>query len=68
MDAITDTILDEETPRARLGLLLLKYFSEFGDKRESWRVMYATTARLTLAQRSVLEKTNEITTIPNLLD
>lgn len=29
---------------------------------------YATTARLTLAQLSVPEKTNEITAIPNLLD
>jgi predicted transposase YbfD/YdcC len=29
---------------------------------------YATTARLTLAQRSVPEKTNEITAIPDLLD
>lgn len=29
---------------------------------------YATTARLTLAQLSVPEKTNEITTIPDLLD
>ena len=29
---------------------------------------YATTARLTLAQLSVPEKTNEITAIPDLLD
>jgi predicted transposase YbfD/YdcC len=46
MDAFTDTITDEadtitdeETPRARLGLLL-KHFSELGDDREPWRVMY----------------------------
>jgi predicted transposase YbfD/YdcC len=39
MDAITGTMLDEEIPRARLGLLL-KHFSELGDEREPWRVMY----------------------------
>lgn len=39
MDAIIDTILDEETPRARLSLLL-QHFSELGDDREPWRVMY----------------------------
>ena len=37
MDAITGTILDEEIPRARLGLLL-QHFSELGDDREPWRV------------------------------
>jgi predicted transposase YbfD/YdcC len=39
MDTVTVTILDEELPRARLGLLL-KHFSELGDGREPWRVMY----------------------------
>ncbi len=39
MDAIAVTILDEETPRARLALLL-KHFSELRDDREPWRVMY----------------------------
>jgi predicted transposase YbfD/YdcC len=39
MDAVTDTILDEETPRARLALLL-RHFSELGDERAPWRVMY----------------------------
>src|SRR6266568_5431503 len=39
MDPITDTTIDEDTPRARLGLLL-KHFSELGDDREPWRVMY----------------------------
>ncbi len=38
MDAFADTI-DEEIPRARLGLLL-HHFSELGDDREPWRVMY----------------------------
>jgi predicted transposase YbfD/YdcC len=37
MDAIT--IIDEELPRARLGLLL-RHFSELGDDREPWRVMF----------------------------
>jgi predicted transposase YbfD/YdcC len=35
----TGTILDEEVPRARVALLL-KHFSELGDDREPWRVMY----------------------------
>ena len=39
MDVVTATILDEETPRARLALLL-KHFSELRDDREPWRVMY----------------------------
>jgi len=39
MDAVTDTILDDETPRARLALLL-KHFSKLDDDREPWRVMY----------------------------
>src|SRR5580704_5306765 len=39
MDAFTDTILDEEVPRARLALLL-KHFSLLDDGREPWRVLY----------------------------
>ena len=39
MDTITATILDEETPRARLALLL-RHFSDLQDEREPWRVMY----------------------------
>jgi hypothetical protein len=39
MDAVTNTILDEEIPRARLSLLL-KHFSELDDAREPWRVLY----------------------------
>ncbi len=53
MDAFTDTITDgadtitdEETPRARLGLLL-KHFSELGDDREPWRVMYPLNSPVT---------------------
>ncbi|HEY5288896.1 MAG TPA: ISAs1 family transposase [Caulobacteraceae bacterium] len=43
------------------------------DKRKGLKALhtlsaYATNARLTLAQRSVPEKTNEITAIPDLLD
>jgi predicted transposase YbfD/YdcC len=37
MDAIT--IIDAELPRARLGVLL-RHFSELGDDREPWRVMF----------------------------
>ena len=40
MFALTGTLLDEEAPRARLALLLLKHFSQLGDDREPWRVMY----------------------------
>src|SRR5712691_8351892 len=143
MTAISDPIIDEEMPRAQLGLLLqhfsdlddivgwgehhlefLRRFAEFhhgipcerwlralvnridpilfGRCFESWVAAqwpgrhefialdgktsrrthdnrkglkalhtlsaYATSARLTLAQRSVPEKTNEITAIPDLLD
>ena len=44
-----------------------------GDKRKGLKALhtlsaYATNARLTLAQLSVPEKTNEITAIPELLD
>jgi predicted transposase YbfD/YdcC len=39
MVALFDTILDEELPRARLGLLL-RHFSGLDDEREPWRVMY----------------------------
>ena len=34
-----DTSLDEESPRARLALLL-KHFSELKDDRQAWRVLY----------------------------
>src|SRR6202163_1759213 len=37
--ALTATILDEEVPRARVAVLL-KHFSQLGDDREPWRVMY----------------------------
>jgi hypothetical protein len=39
MDSVTETILDEEVPQARLGLLL-KHFSQLDDAREPWRVVY----------------------------
>jgi predicted transposase YbfD/YdcC len=39
MDASTGMILDEETPRARLALLL-QHFSRLDDGREPWRVLY----------------------------
>ena len=39
MLALTGTMLDEEAPRARLAVLL-KHFSQLGDDREPWRVMY----------------------------
>jgi len=36
---VTGTILDEETPRARLAVLL-QHFSQLDDDREPWRVMF----------------------------
>src|SRR5882672_10030394 len=39
MLALMGTMLDEEAPRARLAVLL-KHFSQLGDDREPWRVMY----------------------------
>jgi len=39
MEAVTDTIMDEEVPRARLALLL-EHFSKLDDGREPWRVLY----------------------------
>ena len=39
MEAAPDTIMDEESPRARLALLL-EHFSKLDDGREPWRVMY----------------------------
>ena len=39
MMPVIDLTIDEEMPRARLALLL-KQFSELGDDREPWRVMY----------------------------
>src|SRR5205807_9043147 len=47
MDVIAVTIPDEETPRARLALLL-KHFSKLDDDREPWRVMYPLAEDLLL--------------------
>src|ERR1700686_826172 len=39
MLVLTGTILDDEVPRARVAVLL-NHFSELGDDRDPWRVMY----------------------------
>jgi hypothetical protein len=39
MRPVIELTIDEEMPRARLGLLL-KQFGELEDAREPWRVMY----------------------------
>jgi predicted transposase YbfD/YdcC len=39
MAPMTVTLMDEASPRARLAVLL-EHFSELGDEREPWRVMY----------------------------
>jgi hypothetical protein len=38
MDDVTDSLIDEALPRARLALRL-EHFSRLDDERESWRVM-----------------------------
>ena len=38
MSEMMDLLLDEDLPRARLGLLL-EHFSRLDDEREPWRVM-----------------------------
>ena len=48
MDAVAVMIPDEESPRARLGLLL-QHFSALEDDREPWRVMYPLSEVLLLA-------------------
>lgn len=47
MLAVVDTMPDEEVPRDRLALLL-KHFSEIGDEREPWRVLYPLSEVLLL--------------------
>jgi predicted transposase YbfD/YdcC len=39
MDADAITILDQDVPRARLAVLL-RHFSQLGDEREPWRIVY----------------------------
>jgi predicted transposase YbfD/YdcC len=47
MDDVTDSLIDEALPRARLALLL-EHFSRLDDERESWRVMYPLSEVLLL--------------------
>src|SRR5688500_20269249 len=47
MDDVTDSLIDEARPRARLALLL-EHFSRLDDERESWRVMYPLSEVLLL--------------------
>jgi predicted transposase YbfD/YdcC len=47
MPPIIHLIMDEEMPRAQLGLLL-QHFSELDDEREPWRVMYPLSEVLLL--------------------
>jgi hypothetical protein len=47
MTSTSNLIIDEEMPRARLGLLL-QHFSELADEREPWRVMYPLSEVLLL--------------------
>jgi predicted transposase YbfD/YdcC len=47
MATMSDTIFDEELPRARLSLLL-QHFSKLDDEREPWRVMYPLSEVLLL--------------------
>ena len=45
MDAVTDTLLDEETARARLGLLV-QHFSELGPRALATLTLPIKTANL----------------------
>jgi hypothetical protein len=47
MNDTLDLLSDEESPRARL-VLLLKHFSRLDDEREPWRVMYPLSEVLLL--------------------
>jgi len=47
MEHITCFVTDEETPRARLAVLL-EHFSHLEDEREPWRVMYPLSEMLLL--------------------
>ena len=47
MNDVTDSLIDEALPRARLALLL-EHFSRLDDERESWRVMYPLSEVLLL--------------------
>jgi predicted transposase YbfD/YdcC len=47
MSPLINLIMDEEMPRAQLGLLL-QHFSELDDEREPWRVMYPLSEVLLL--------------------
>ena len=47
MNDTLDLLSDEESPRARLALLL-KHFSRLDDEREPWRVMYPLSEVLLL--------------------
>ena len=47
MSEMMDLLLDEDLPRARLGLLL-EHFSRLDDEREPWRVMYPLSEVLLL--------------------
>jgi len=47
MSDMMDLLLDEDLPRARLGLLL-EHFSRLDDEREPWRVMYPLSEVLLL--------------------
>jgi predicted transposase YbfD/YdcC len=47
MNDTLDLLADEESPRARLALLL-KHFSRLDDEREPWRVMYPLSEVLLL--------------------
>jgi predicted transposase YbfD/YdcC len=47
MDDVTDSLIDQALPRARLALRL-EHFSRLDDERESWRVMYPLSEVLLL--------------------
>jgi hypothetical protein len=55
MDSVTETILDEEVPQGRLGLLL-KHFAQLDDAREPWRVVYPLGRQLSHSSIDIFSK------------
>jgi hypothetical protein len=63
MQALTDTILDEEVPRAQLALLL-QHFSKLDDGREPWRVLYPLKEVLRVVVCATIARTTHNVRLP----
>lgn len=52
-------MVDDESPRARL-VVLLQHFSELGDEREAWRVVYPIAEVLLLVTCATVDSCEDI--------